>query len=235
MAQVYTLAPNVARQYLTDDAEPADGYFLYTKVAGTNTDAPTYQTSNGTLHANPIELDSSGRIEGSQEIFMAPGSVQDWTLKDTAGVTIWFKPGVGSVPASAVNVDIDITAGEDLDAGDLGYVSNGEGGKVAGKVYKADNATPYSGLNPIVGFIVADVLSGFPGKMRTDGQITLAGPLVPGSTYYVGTAGAITATIPAFARSVGVADTTIDLIIAANPAPTGSASNIDLLFIDCML
>lgn len=233
MAQAYTLAPNVARQYLDDNGDPASGYFLYTKITGTNTDAPTYQTPTGTLHSNPIELDTAGRISGTGEIFMAPGSVQDWTLKDTVGNTIWVKEGIGAVPASSVNVDIIVTAGEDLDQGDAAYISDGSGGKVAGKAYKADSANGYSSVTPVIGFVVADIANGSQGTMRTDGQITLAGPLVPGSTYYVGTSGAITATAPTFARVVGVADTTTDLIITANPAQVNQG--LDLLFIDCML
>lgn len=118
-----------------------------------------------------------------------------------------------------MNVDITGTFGENMTAGDCAYISDGSGSLTAGAFYKADADLSYSSTSPVIAFVVTAGSTGETGTFRTDGQIELTGPLTPGSNYYVSTtAGEITATAPANVRSVGQAQSTTLLAIAANPA-----------------
>ena len=135
----YTISPNVKRQLLDNSGDPLSGGKLYTYLAGTTTDATVYQTSSGTAHANPIVLDSAGRISGSSEIYLEPGQSYKFTLHTSADVLVWTQDNIAAVPPSTVNVDITGLAGEDLAVEDCVYLAVGtEGGTVAGSWYKAD-------------------------------------------------------------------------------------------------
>lgn len=74
MAVVF-LSPvgGVAAQFFTNSGVPLTGGKLYTYAAGTTTPQATYTSSNGgTAHANPIILDSAGRVPGG-EIWLLSG------------------------------------------------------------------------------------------------------------------------------------------------------------------
>lgn len=228
----YTLSPNVKRQFLDGSGNPLSSGKLYTYQAGTSTLATTYQTSSGTAHSNPIVLDSAGRISGSSEIYLEPGQSYKFVLKTSADVEVWTQDNIGATPPSSVNVDISGTAGENLTAGNVVYISAGDGSLTAGNWYKGDADNAYSSTTPVMAFSVNDVSSGSTGVFRTDGQIELAGPLTPGADYYVSaTGGAITTTAPANARFVGRAQSTTQIAIALNPPQTG----LDLFQIRAMI
>jgi hypothetical protein len=56
-----------AAQFFTDSGVPLTGGKLYSYAAGTTTPQVTYTSSNGvTAHANPIILDSAGRVPGGE-------------------------------------------------------------------------------------------------------------------------------------------------------------------------
>jgi hypothetical protein len=68
MAVVF-LSPvgGVAAQFFTNSGVPLTGGKLYTYAAGTTTPQVTYTSSSGvTAHANPIILDSAGRVPGGE-------------------------------------------------------------------------------------------------------------------------------------------------------------------------
>jgi hypothetical protein len=68
MAVVF-LSPvgGVAAQFFTNSGIPLTGGKLYTYAAGTTTPQVTYTSSSGvTAHANPIILDSAGRVPGGE-------------------------------------------------------------------------------------------------------------------------------------------------------------------------
>ena len=68
MAVVF-LSPvgGVAAQFFTNSGVPLAGGKLYTYAAGTTTPQATYTSSSGgTAHANPIILDSAGRVPGGE-------------------------------------------------------------------------------------------------------------------------------------------------------------------------
>lgn len=230
----YTLAPNVKRQFLDNSGNPLALGKLYTYLAGTATAATVYQTSSGTAHANPIVLDSAGRISGSSEIYFDPGLSYKFTLNTSADVLVWTQDHIAAIPPSTVNVDIQGLAGEALDAGDCVYLAIGtEGSTVAGSWYLTDaDASVKSSSAVTVGFAAAAIASGASGTLRMEGAIDLAGPLTPGASYYVSaTAGDVTATAPSNARFVGQAQTTTSLVIVPNPVTENAP---DILFIDCM-
>jgi len=75
-------------QFFTDTGTVLSGGLLYTYAAGTTTPATTYQDSAGLVpSANPIVLDSAGRVSG--EVWLTSGTAYKLVLKTSVGVTIW--------------------------------------------------------------------------------------------------------------------------------------------------
>lgn len=221
---VFTLAPAVKRQFLDGSGNPLASGKLYTYLAGTTTATTVYQTSSGTAHANPIVLDSAGRISGSSEIYLEPGLSYKFTLNTSADVLVWTQDNISAVPISTVNVDISGTFGVSGAAGDLMYLSDGSGALTAGSWYKADADLTYGSTTPELAFAVNAVASGSVGTLRKGGVIELAGPLTPGASYYVSaTAAAVTATAPVNARYIGQAQSTTTFVI--NPELANSATD----------
>jgi hypothetical protein len=57
----------VAAQFFTNNGTPLSGGKLYTYAAGTTTPLASYTSNSGvTAHANPIILDSAGRVPGGE-------------------------------------------------------------------------------------------------------------------------------------------------------------------------
>lgn len=212
-----TIAPVGKHQFFgVDGTTPAAGGKLYTYAAGTTTPQSTYTTSAMTVaNANPIILDSAGRCT----IYMSPGSAYKLTLNTSADALIWTQDNVLAVPTSTASLDVTGTAGEALSERDCVYCSDGSGGKVAGRFYKADADFTYaSSAAAIIGFAAADIASAATGSIRLGGQVTGFTGLSAGSAYYVSaTAGAITSSAPTNARQVGVADSTTSLSMSAAP------------------
>lgn len=202
-----TYAPNPAFTGLDDNGNPLAGGLLYTYSAGTTTPLATYSDVGLTsANANPIVLDAGGRAT----IFLSPSSYK-WILKTSAGVTVWTRDNIGSVPTTNIDNDVTGTAGAALTATQVAYLDT-----TTWKLADAD-ATATSTLPPI-GFVVSDTANGNSGTFRLSGRMTGFLGLTPGSDYYVSaTAGAITATAPINARYVGRADSISSLIITPNP------------------
>lgn len=88
-------SPVAKQQFFNDAGVILAGGLLYTYAAGTTTPLAIYSDSGLTTpHANPAVLDAAGRIS----LFMADGVSYKFTLKDSAGNTIWTVDGV-SIPA----------------------------------------------------------------------------------------------------------------------------------------
>jgi hypothetical protein len=113
------------------------------------------------------------------------------------------------------NVDVPATAGTDLDADKVCFLSAGDGGNTAGRWYLADaDATYSSNLAEAVGFPVTNLSEDDTGNIRVAGRVTGLAGLSVGSVYFIAaSAGSITSTAPANARAVGVADSTTSLIL----------------------
>lgn len=216
----YTLAPLAYQTVLDVNGNPVSNAKICTYAAGTTTPVTTFADSSGTPNANPLRASSEGRFV----MYLAPGASYKLVFQDATGTantcdgaSIKTVDNVAAVPASAANLDITGTAGEALTAGQAVYLSDGSGSKSAGQWYKADNTLAYSSSLPQIGMVPASIASGQGGTIRLSGQMTGL-TTTTGTTYYIGTAGAITATSPAQRRALGVADSTSTLILTPNPS-----------------
>lgn len=91
-------------QFFDNNGDPLSGGKLYTYAAGTTTPAVTYTSNSGaTPHANPIILDSAGRVPS--EIWLTSSAFYKFRLDTSTDVTIWTKDNVPGILATA-----DITA-----------------------------------------------------------------------------------------------------------------------------
>lgn len=220
-----TLTPTPYQTVLDSTGISVSGALINTYLAGTLTPAATYTDVNLTVaNANPIVADSAGRYVA----FLPPGVSYKYVITTSAGVAIKTTDNISSVPLSNVNLDITGTAGEALTAGQAVYLSDGSGSKVAGSWYKADATNGYSSsAATIVGMVPASITSAASGTIRLAGEMTGLTSLTVGSTYYIGTAGAITLTPPANRRSLGEADSTSSLVLAANPGIPNADNGIN--------
>lgn len=75
-------------QFFTNNGDPLSGGLLYTYEAGTTTPLATYTSlSANTPHANPIVLDSAGRVPGG-EVWLDTSKSYKFVLKTSADVLI---------------------------------------------------------------------------------------------------------------------------------------------------
>jgi hypothetical protein len=191
---------------------PVGGGLLYTYAAGTTTPLETFTDAALTVaHPNPVVLDSAGRAA----VFLQP-SAYKFVLRTASGTLIREQDNIlaSGAATTGTNADVSGIAGEALTLGNLAYLSDGAGGRVAGQWYKASGATAaYSVEAPTIGVVQGTVSAGAAVTVRVAGKADIAG-LTPGSLYYVGnTAGAVSAAAGTYARVVGRADTTTTLVL----------------------
>lgn len=217
------------------------GAKAYFYLAGTTTAVSVYTDVSGTIpFTQPVVADSNGIFA---EVFLTPGTAYKVDVQTSAGVSLPGYPADNqlAIPASAATVDQTETAGEALTAGQAVYLSDGQGGKIAGQLYKADSANTYSSTTPLVGLVPSSIASGASGTFRIGGLVTGLAGLTVGADYYVGTAGALTTTVPANGRWVGRADSTTTLIISPNPplnlfsSPTLTSPTINTSIVSSLL
>lgn len=224
-----TPAPYVLDQFFDDNGKPLNGGTIETFIAGTATHQATYSdVTLLTAYGNPVTLNSAGRFPSNGSWFWIPGASYKVLIKNAAGTTIATPDSQSSVPGSGAGTDLTGTSGETLTAGKAVYLSDGSGGKTTGLWYLADSANTYSSTTPEVGLVPATIASGASGTIRIGGQVTGLTSLTVGTSYYVGTAGAITTSAPANRRFLGVADTTSSLVITPNPPQSGPGSALTL-------
>jgi len=103
MAVFLSPVGGVAAQFFTNNGVPLSGGKLYTYAAGTTTPAATYTSSSGvTAHANPIVLDSGGRVPGG-EIWLTDGTSYKFLLKDSNDVLIATYDNIVGINSNFVN------------------------------------------------------------------------------------------------------------------------------------
>jgi hypothetical protein len=103
MAVFLSPVGGVAAQFFTNNGVPLSGGKLYTYAAGTTTPAATYTSSSGgTAHANPIVLDSGGRVPGG-EIWLTDGTSYKFLLKDSNDVLIATYDNIVGINSNYVN------------------------------------------------------------------------------------------------------------------------------------
>ena len=104
MAVYLSPVGGVAAQFFTNSGVPLLGGKLYTYAAGTTTPKTSYTSSSGvTAHANPIILDSAGRVPGGQIWISAPP--YKFVLKDSTDVLIATYDNVLGIGAASYQVD----------------------------------------------------------------------------------------------------------------------------------
>lgn len=104
MAVYLSPVGGVAAQFLDNSGNVLSGGKLYTYQAGTSTPASVYTTSNGgTAHANPVVLDSAGRVQSGGEIWLQEGAQYKFVLKDADDTTIGTYDNVSGINSNYLN------------------------------------------------------------------------------------------------------------------------------------
>ncbi|MGH9253669.1 MAG: hypothetical protein ACRD3C_03775 [Vicinamibacterales bacterium] len=217
--QTGTLMPVPQIQFLDSNGVPCSGCLLETYAAGTSTPLATFSDNLLTVaNTNPIVLNANGRNPAGG-VYLSLTSYK-FILKTAGGATIYTQDNVSAVPSAGANLDIDVaTAGETLAAGEVVYMSDGSGGLIAGRWYKADADNTYSSsAAKMVGLAASGIANGASGSIRLQGRFTGLAGLTIGASYFISTtAGAFTTTPPTNARFLGAADSTTTFLVAGNP------------------
>lgn len=200
---------------------PVPGGCVWTTIAGTSTPAATYVDSSLTTpNTNPIKADTAGRYVA----FVVPGNSYKLVIETSCtspahGSVIRTQDNIIGTPSNNQAGDVLGTAGEALTAGKVVYLSDGQGGKTAGRWYLADSSNPAYSLRMTLGMTPSAVSSGVVGTMRLLGTVTSLAGLTAGQAYYLGNAGALLTAPPAGTLNVriGTADSTTSLVLD-NPA-----------------
>jgi hypothetical protein len=88
-------------QFFDSSGNPLAGGKLYTYAAGTTTPAVAYTSNTGaTPHANPIILDSAGRV--SEEIWLTQATNYKFVLESSTNVPIWTKDNIPGIFADRI-------------------------------------------------------------------------------------------------------------------------------------
>jgi hypothetical protein len=114
-------------QFFDSNGVPLAGGKLYTYAAGTTTPLAAYTSNSGvTAHANPIILDSAGRVPS--EVWLTSTASYKFVLKDSSNVEIWTKDNIPGI-ANAVDVASLTAAVQAIEssagAGLVGYTPTG--------------------------------------------------------------------------------------------------------------
>ena len=231
-----TLTPTPYQTVLDADGVSVSGALIYTYTGGTTTPATTYTTSAlSVANPNPIVADAAGRYVA----YLPAGANMKFLFKTAAGATIEEQDNILSVPGAAVNLDIEGVVGVAVTAGQVCYLSAGleSPALTAGLWYLTDADFAVSSTTcQAIGVAVSAIPINTAGTIRLAGVVSTASAVVTGSTYYVSaTAGALTTSVLALTRTVGVATTTSTLLLAATTAVVATIPNPivqDLLFVD---
>lgn len=99
-----------ASQFFDNNGVILSGGKIYTYAAGTTTPQATYTSSSGaTPHANPIILDSAGRVPGG-EIWLTDNLVYKFIIETSTGVLLGTYdnlPGINDINLNADNIEYD--------------------------------------------------------------------------------------------------------------------------------
>jgi hypothetical protein len=94
-----------ASQFLDNNGVILTGGKIYTYAAGTTTPQATYTSASGaTPHANPIILDSAGRVPGG-EIWLTDGSVYKFVIETSTAILLGTYDNITGINDITVNAD----------------------------------------------------------------------------------------------------------------------------------
>jgi hypothetical protein len=92
-----------AQQFFDNNGQPLSGGKIYTYAAGTTTPQPSYTNSNGfTPHANPIVLDSAGRVPGG-EIWLTDGLQYKFVVETSTAILIGTYDNISGINSNFIN------------------------------------------------------------------------------------------------------------------------------------
>ena len=92
----------VGAQFFDNDGNILSGGLIYTYAAGTSTPQTTYTDGAGAIpHANPIVLDSAGRVP-TGEIWLTDGLSYKFVLKNSAGDLIATYDNISGINSNFV-------------------------------------------------------------------------------------------------------------------------------------
>lgn len=110
-------------QFFDNNGVPLAGGLVYTYTAGTNTPQASYTTSAGSIaHANPIVLDSAGRVPTGGEIWLTDAVAYKFVLKTATSTTIGTYDNVTG-NASGIYAAFAASSGSSL----VGFIQSGTG------------------------------------------------------------------------------------------------------------
>jgi hypothetical protein len=197
-------------------------------VDGTH-DGEILYISNNT--GSPVTIvNEDGTIAASKRILTGSGA--DIVLEDNASIVLVYNDTesrwmiVGGVGGGSIT--INVTAGENLAAGDAIYISQGaaDGGRTAGRAYKLD-ATDDNRID-FIGFATAAISSAASGKVQVIGEIAGFTGLVEGLPVYasVTTPGSYQTSAPVtggqWIIQLGIATSTSTVVINGSGSATAS-------------
>lgn len=85
-------------QFFDSNGVPLAGGRLYTYAAGTTTPETSYTASDGlTANANPIELNSAGRVSGTTEVWLTITTAYKFVLKTAEDVQLWSADDISGI------------------------------------------------------------------------------------------------------------------------------------------
>jgi hypothetical protein len=92
-------------QFFDNNGVILTGGKIYTYAAGTSTPQTSYTSSSGaTAHANPIVLDSAGRVPGG-EIWLTDGLVYKFVIETSAAVLLGTYDNISGINALTLNAE----------------------------------------------------------------------------------------------------------------------------------
>jgi len=95
-----------AGQFFDNNGQPLSGGKVYTYAAGTTTPQATYTSALGiTPHANPIVLDSAGRVPGG-EIWLTDGLIYKFVFETSTAILIGTYDNITGVNSNFVNYTV---------------------------------------------------------------------------------------------------------------------------------
>jgi hypothetical protein len=149
-------------------------------------------------------------------VFLSPGQVVDVEYRDQNGALLKTVPGVQAVPAASGNVDQTGVLGEVVPALQVVYLSDGSGGKTAGRWWLGGPGQIASVST--IGMTITGGAAGATVTIRLAGNIAGLSGLVVGGKYFLSnTPGALSLTPAVNFRVLGQADSTTSLTLFANP------------------
>jgi len=90
-------------QFFDNNGAPLTGGKLYTYAAGTTTPQATYTTVSGaTAHANPIILDSAGRVSAGGQIWLLTGVSYKFVLNTSVDTQLWSADNITGISGAGL-------------------------------------------------------------------------------------------------------------------------------------